>query len=209
MLVFWCQSEKNKELEGLTFAQLGEKKKKHPYDAAAELAAEEMGAVMTIEFGGTGQPERGWQDGSGEPEISWQAPGKLEQVRHPFSTIQSDAVLGKAHQSPAAWGTAPRVLGRYAREMGLITMEEAVKKLTFNPAGVLRVDDRGMIRKGNYADFTIFNPKTVIDTATWKEQKAPEGIEYVVVNGMVVLEKGVYHKDRLAGQIVRSNSYYG
>lgn len=208
ILILWCNSDKNKELEGLTLAQLGKRVGKHPFEAAAELAAEEMGAVMVALFGGTGQPDFGWQNGDGEAKISYQALGKLEEVKHPFSTIESDAAVGKGRHSPAAWGTAPRVLGRYARDMGLITMEEAVRKLTFNPAGVLKVTDRGMIAEGNYADITIFDPKTIIDTATWKQERAPEGIEYVIVNGTVVLERGTYHKDRLAGQTIRSNPYY-
>ena len=209
ILILCCNVEKNRKLEGLTLADLGRMRNKHPFDAAAELALEEEGGAMLVYFGGTGQPELGWQKGTGEAKTSWFAEGKIEEIKHPFSTIESDAILGKAKQHPAAWGTTARTIGRFAREMGLITMEEAVKKLTFNAAGVLKVDDAGEIRKGNYADITIFNPKTIIDTATWKESaKVSEGIEYVIINGTVVLEKGNYHKNRLAGRVIKSTSYY-
>lgn len=208
ILILWCNSKENKKLEGLTLAELGKKRRKHPYDATAELAAQEKGAVMLVYFGGTGQPELGWQKGTMEPKTSWFAEGKIDEIKHPFSSIESDAILGKEKQSPAAWGTTARTIGRFAREMGLITMEEAVKKITFNPAGVLKVNDSGMICEGNYGDITIFNQKTTIDKATWKEARAPEGIEYVIVNGTVVLERGEYHKKRLEGRIIKSTSYY-
>lgn len=200
--IIWCGSEKNKELEGLNLKQLGERKGKHPFDAAAELAVEEMGAVMCVYFGGSGTKEDEWvYGGKGFPV-------KLPQIKDPFSSIETDAILGKDKQVPVSWGMAPKVIGRFARDEGWITMEEAVKKMTFNPAHVLRVDDRGVIRRGARADITIFDPETIIDTATYEEAKPPVGIEYVIVNGTIVLEKGEYYRERLPGEIIKSTSYY-
>jgi N-acyl-D-amino-acid deacylase len=198
--IIWCKHRK--EFEGLTLKQLGEKMNKHPFDAAAELALEEKGAVMCVYFGGSGTKEEEWvYGGRGFPV-------KLPQIKDPFSSIETDAILGKERQVPVAWGMAPKVIGRFARDEGWITIEEAVKKMTFNPAHLLRVDDRGVIRRGAYADITIFNPKTIIDTATYEEAKPPIGIEYVIVNGTIILEKGKYYKDRLPGEIIKSTSYY-
>jgi N-acyl-D-amino-acid deacylase len=198
--IIWCKTRK--EFEGLTLRQLGEKMGKHPFDAAAELAVEEKGAVMCVYFGGSGTKEEEWVYGGRGPSV------KLPQVKDPFSSIETDAILGKERQVPVAWGMGPMVIGRMARDEGWITMEEAIKKITFNPAHVLRVDDRGVIHRGAYADIVIFDPKTIIDRATYEEAKPPVGIEYVIINGTIVVEKGEYYKDRRPGMIIRSTDYY-
>ena len=198
--IIWCKHRK--EFEGLNLKQLGEKMGKHPFDAAAELAVEEKGAVMCVYFGGSGTKEDEWvYGGKGFPV-------KLPQIKDPFSSVETDAILGKDRQVPIAWGMPAKVIGRFARDEGWITMEEAVKKMTFNPAHLLRVDDRGVIRRGAYADIVIFDPKTIIDTATYEEAKPPVGIEYVIVNGTIILEKGKYYKERRPGETIKSTSYY-
>ena len=95
---------------------------------------------------------------------------------------------------------APYVCGR-------IGHEEAVRRLTSGPARILGVHDRGVLRPGAYADITLFNPQTIIDVASYTEAKPSVGIEYVIVNGTVVLEKDKYHTDRLCGSIIRSTDY--
>jgi N-acyl-D-aspartate/D-glutamate deacylase len=129
-------------------------------------------------------------------------------MKHPYAAAETDAILGKPLQHPAAWGMTARVIGRYARDMKIFTIEEAVRKLTSLPAHRVNVQDRGIIREGTYADICVFNPETIIDTATYLDPlKPPIGIEYVLVNGKVVLEKGDYHKDVLAGKVLRGPGY--
>jgi N-acyl-D-aspartate/D-glutamate deacylase len=126
-------------------------------------------------------------------------------ARDPYGAFESDAILvggGKPH--PSGFGVQVRALGRYAREMGLITMEEAVRKITSFPALRLGIKDRGVIREGCYADITVFNPKTVNDRSTYEDPVQPaEGIEYVLVNGQVVVEKEKHKKKILAGRVLK------
>ena len=107
----------------------------------------------------------------------------------PGSMIGSDGIPGDRHPHPRLWGTFPRVLGKYSREMKLFPLEEAVYKMTGKSAEVFGLESRGTIDVGNYADLVIFNPETIIDKASYKSPKLhSEGIESVFVNGKVVWE---------------------
>jgi len=197
ILVIWTMSEKNKWAEGKDLAQLGKEKGKHPFDVAADLTIEENGQVMCIYFGG-----------SATEADDWNGEGIKKYVSHPYAVPETDAVIckiGRPGQHPAGWGLTGRVLGRYARDLKLFTMEEAVRKMTSLAAHRLNIQDRGVIREGAYADITVFNPETVIDRATYRAPKHEpcEGIEYVMVNGKLVLEKGKYHPEVLAGKVIR------
>jgi N-acyl-D-amino-acid deacylase len=124
-------------------------------------------------------------------------------LSHPLSVPVSDGMalapygpLGRP-TNPRSYGTFPRVLGRYAREWGVFSLEVAVQKLTSLPALRVGITDRGVLRPGLYADITIFDPKTVIDRETFKNSHAfPAGIEYVIVNGQLVVERGAQHDVR-------------
>ena len=103
------------------------------------------------------------------------------------------------------FGTFPRVLGVYVREKGLLRLEDAVRKMTSQNALKLGLQDRGLLRPGCYADVTVFDPERVIDRATYTEPfRYSEGIEYVVVNGQLVLDRGK-HTGARPGQALRRN----
>ena len=109
--------------------------------------------------------------------------------------------FGAVH--PRFFGTYPRVLGKYVREEQVLTLEEAIRKMTSFPAQRLGIKDRGLLREGAWADLVVFNPDTVIDKATFEKPFAlPEGIPYVIVNGKVVVEQGTIQKV-FPGQILR------
>jgi N-acyl-D-aspartate/D-glutamate deacylase len=116
----------------------------------------------------------------------------------PWCSIGSDGlayategVVKRGHPHPRSFGTFPRVLGVYVRERGLLRLEEAVRKMTSQNAVKLGLYDRGLLRPGNYADITLFDPEKVIDRATYtKPFQYSEGIVYVIVNGQVVLDQG-------------------
>ena len=113
---------------------------------------------------------------------------------------QMDAV-GLPH--PRAYGTFPRVIGHYGRDRGLFTVEEAVRKMTGWPAARLGLQDRGLLREGMRADITIFNPKTIIDRATYDAPLLPPtGIDTVIVNGVVAVRNGVSTGSR-SGVVLR------
>lgn len=106
---------------------------------------------------------------------------------------------------PRCFGAFPRVLGRYVREEKLMNWEEAIYKMTNGPAQKIGLKKRGLLKKGNFADITAFNPKTVIDRATFENPfQYPKGIEYVIVNGKIAIDKGKY-TGKMAGRVLRKS----
>lgn len=115
----------------------------------------------------------------------WVSIGSDSRANAPYGPLS----FGKPH--PRSYGTFPRVLGRYARDAGVITLEDAVRKMSGLSAGRLRLRERGLIREGWWADLVVFDPATVIDTATYDEpHRYPVGIEQVIVNGEQALVDG-------------------
>ncbi|HEV2782608.1 MAG TPA: D-aminoacylase [Actinophytocola sp.] len=112
-------------------------------------------------------------------------------MRHPVHTGGSDGLLVGERPHPRAWGTFPRYLGHYVRELGVLGLEECVSHLTGRAARRLRLTDRGLIREGYAADLVLFDPDTVADTATFDNPRQPAtGIPYVLVNGVPVIDDG-------------------
>lgn len=103
-------------------------------------------------------------------------------------TDESAASIAEGRPHPRKYGTFPRVLGKYVREENLLTLENAIRKMTSLPASKLRLNKKGIIEKGFDADIVIFDPKSIIDNATYKKPKYPEGIKYVIVNGKIVVD---------------------
>ncbi len=104
---------------------------------------------------------------------------------------QPEGLMGKRRPHPRAYGTFPRILGKYVREEKLLTIEEAIRKMTSLPAGRLGFNDRGLLKQGLAADVVIFDPNTVIDKATYADpHQFPTGINCVIVNGRVAVRNG-------------------
>ncbi|PPK70827.1 amidohydrolase family protein [Actinokineospora auranticolor] len=113
-------------------------------------------------------------------------------MRHPAHTGGSDGLLVGDRPHPRAWGTFPRYLGHYVRELGVLSVEECVAHLTGRAARRLRLTDRGLVRPGYAADLVLFDPTTISDTATYDQpRQAARGIPHVLVNGVPVLSDGV------------------
>jgi len=127
-------------------------------------------------------------------------------MRHPWTAIASDGSIsepGPTVPHPRNYGTFPRVLGRYVRELKVLTLPEAVRKMTSLPAARMGLVDRGRIAVGMMADLVVFNPRTVADRATFTQpHQYPVGIPHVVVNGKVEVEDGAMTSAR-AGRILR------
>ena len=125
-------------------------------------------------------------------------------LTQPWCSIGSDgsafAVEGPLHRGnphPRNFGTFPRVLGVYVRELGLLRLEDAVRKMTSMNASKLGIEDRGLLRPGAFADVVVFDPEHIIDKATYSDPfQYSEGVAYVVVNGKVVLEEGKHTGER-------------
>jgi N-acyl-D-amino-acid deacylase len=116
----------------------------------------------------------------------------------------TDGPFAKRRGHPRGFGSAPRLLGHYARDLGLFPVEEAVRKMTSLPARRMRLLDRGVLRPGMAADLVVFDPAKVLDRATFAEpSRYPDGIDMVVVNGKVVLEQGKLTADRPGRMLLR------
>ncbi|MER7014762.1 D-aminoacylase [Saccharopolyspora sp. NPDC000359] len=124
-------------------------------------------------------------------------------MRHRVHTAGSDGLLVGARPHPRAWGTFPRYLGHYVRELGVLGLEECVQHMTSRAADRLGLADRGRIRPGFAADLVLFDPGTVADTATFDEpRQQAAGIPHVLVNGVPVVEDG-HRTDALPGRALR------
>jgi N-acyl-D-amino-acid deacylase len=131
-------------------------------------------------------------------------------MQHPMTSIASDGPItvfdvGSPH--PRTYGTFTRVLGRYVRDRNILTLEEAIRKMTSLPAQVLSINKRGLLREGYYADITIFDPEIIIDKATFEDpHQYAVGINTVLVNGVIVVENGLHNGNR-PGRVLRGPGY--
>lgn len=129
-------------------------------------------------------------------------------VQAPFASIGTDAFtldrrITETPIHPRHFGTFPRVVGRFVRQNNLFSLEEAVRKCTGFPASIMGIPHRGLIETGYWADLVVFDPETFIDTATGKQPyNPPLGLEYVIINGKVALEKGK-HTPVFSGRVLR------
>jgi len=125
----------------------------------------------------------------------------------PDTMVGSDGLPHDAAPHPRLWGTFPRVLGHYARDVGLFSLETAVHKMTGLTARTFGLEDRGLIKQGMAADITLFNPETVGDSATFESPiRAAPGIDTVIVNGEVAWRHGRSTEAR-SGRVLRRLSY--
>ncbi len=113
-----------------------------------------------------------------------------------FGAVGGDGALGYRTVHPRAWGSFPRILGRYVRDERLLTLEAAVRKMTGVAADRFLLRDRGYLRPGSFADITVFDPATIADRATFTGARPAAGIRYVLVNGRFTLDDGRLTGDR-------------
>ncbi len=128
----------------------------------------------------------------------------IEALQAPFIYVASDALMNKGQGHPRGAGTFPRVLGKYVREQGNLTLLDALKKMTYLPAQRLGLNQKGQVKEGMDADLVIFDENRIIDRATFTEPaQAPRGIEYVIVKGNIGMKKGQMIHSRLGTLIKR------
>lgn len=174
---------KNQDVVSLNLEELGKLRGKNPYDATFDLLVEEDNAVGMVDFYGTEDHVKRF-------------------LQRPEMNACTDGLLaGKPH--PRVYGAFPRILGKYVREEKTLSLEDAVYKMTKKPATTFHIKGRGQLKAGNFADITIFNKDTVIDKGTFTDPvQYPEGIEYVMVNGVFEIKNGQY-QDVRAGKVLR------
>jgi len=185
------RTQQNKKHEGKSVQEISRLLGKEPVKTAIDLIIEEdlqVGAIFHEML---------------EDDV-------IKVMSHPLASIGSDGdaqapygVTGDSAVHPRAYGTFPRVIRRYVFERSVVSLEEAIMKMTSWPADRLRLRDRGVLAKGLAADVVVFDPAKIRDTATFeKSHSYPEGIRYVIVNGAVTVEDGEHTKER-AGLVLR------
>jgi N-acyl-D-amino-acid deacylase len=178
--------EANRDLEGKCIAEIAALRgNDDPADAACDLLVEENLAVGMINFG------------LSEPDV-------LEIMQSPTVSIITDGLLGGKKPHPRTYGTFPRVLGHYVRDQQVMSWEDAVRKMTSLPAQKLRLKAKGVLAEGFDADVVVFDPQTVAERSTYEDPRQhPAGIDWVIVNGAVVVAEGAHTGER-PGRTVRS-----
>ncbi|HEY5678192.1 MAG TPA: D-aminoacylase [Myxococcales bacterium] len=180
ILILSAVNPEVKKYAGKRLDEVAKEMGKPPAEALVDLVAMDKANVGVARFG---MSEDDVKLGLSQPWVSLDTDYGGMGIDGPF------AAEGSAH--PRAFGSAARMLGRYARDERLFTMEEAVRKMTSLPARRLGLQDRGVLRAGMKADLVVFDPSTVRDAASFEKPFAyPEGIPFVLVNGKLVLDGG-------------------
>ncbi|MBW7995469.1 MAG: D-aminoacylase [Candidatus Glassbacteria bacterium] len=190
MLVVSTKAEKNQDLIGRRMSEVIEMRGGEPTDVLFDLLLEEGGSVPTVYFL---MSEEDVRTAMVHPLVSFCSDGVA---------VRPEGPLGKGKPHPRWYGSFPRILGRYARDQKVLSLESAVHKMTWQNAEKLGITGRGLIKVGMAADLMLFDPESVLDRATFSDpHHYPEGIEYVLVNGTVVIDKGE-HTGALPGRII-------
>ncbi|MCE2404516.1 MAG: D-aminoacylase [Dehalococcoidia bacterium] len=174
----------NQRFIGRNIQEIAGMRGQDPVDAIFDLLLEERCAVAMVSFSMSEEDVR-------------------TVMVHSTMMVGTDGLYTPGNPHPRVYGTYPRILGRYVREEGLLSLEDAVRRMTSFPARKLGLASKGMLRPGADADVVVFDPDMVIDRATFEEARQyPEGIEYVLVNGRVSVEGGRFTGDT-AGRVLR------
>jgi N-acyl-D-amino-acid deacylase len=182
-------------LQGKTLAEVAKMRGKDPIDTLFDLLIEDHGYTSVAVFG------------MSEPDV-------LLALKQPWVAVCNDSQgtspegpLAKEHPHPRAYGTFPRILRKYVREEGQLTLPDAIRKFSALPAQRMRLTDRGVLKQGMWADIVVFDPATIKDLATFENpNQLSQGMDYVLVNGVPVIDGGKM-TGKLPGKVLRGPGY--
>lgn len=184
IIITSVETPENFALIGKTIEQIADSQGRTDYgNVALDLILHEKNAVGMIDF-----------------VMDEESVKKI--LAHPAGTVGSDALLG-GEPHPRAYGSFPRILGKYVRQEGVTSLEEMIRRMTSQPARIIGLQDRGIVREGLRADLVIFNPDSILDHATYDEPRQySEGILMVIVGGKMIIqgEQAFHHE---TGQVIR------
>jgi len=181
----------NQEYEGKTLQEIASLRAKDPVEVIIDLLVEAQGETPVVNFNML------------DEDVNTVMKHSAVMFGTDGYSLAPYGILGKGRPHPRSYGTYPRILGKYVREEKLLTIESAIRKMTSQPAQKLGLQDRGLIKEGMYADIVVLDPETIIDKATFvTPHQYPDGIQYVIVNGKIVVEKGK-HTGALPGKVLR------
>jgi len=183
------------QFQGKTLADVAKQWNKDPIDALFDLLIEDKAFTEVAVFG------------MSEPDVSLALQQPWVAVDNDSSGTSPEGILGKDQPHPRAYATFPRILRKYVREENKLTLEDAIRKFSSLAAQRMRLTDRGVLKEGMWADIVIFDPNTVRDLATFeKPNQLSEGMEYVLVNGALVIDGGKM-TGTLPGKVLRGAGY--
>ena len=182
-------------LQGKTLAEIAKLWNKEPMDALFDLLIADNAFPQVAVFG------------MSEPDVALALQQPWVSLDNDSSGASPEGILGRDHPHPRAYGTFPRILRKYVREEHKLTLEDAIRKFSALPAQRLRLEGRGLLRAGMWADVVIFDPATVRDLATFDNpNQLSEGMAYVLVNGAPVIDNGKM-TGALPGKVLRGPGY--
>jgi len=182
-------------LQGKTLADVARIWKKDPIDSLFDLLIEDEALTSVAAFG------------MSESDVALALEQPWISVDNDSAGTSPQGILGQEHPHPRAYGTFPRIIRKYVREEKKLTLDDAIRKFTALPAQRMRLTDRGVLKEGMWADIVIFDPLTIRDTATFESpNQLSEGMEYVLVNGVPVIEGGKM-TGALPGKILHGPGY--
>lgn len=168
-----------KKYDGKTVAQMAAAEKKHPLDALFDFVIADHGQTGALYFI------------ANEQDLQYGLKQRWTSIGLDANETSLDGPIFEAHNHPRAWGSMPRFIGHYSRDLHLVPLAEAIRKITSLPAEREHLQRRGLLKEGFFADVTVFDPKTIIDKATYQEpNQMSVGVDDVFVNGQLEFAKG-------------------
>jgi len=182
-------------LQGKTLAQIAKERGTDPIETLMDILVEDDAFTSNAVFG------------MSEEDVGLALAQPWTSVDNDSQGTAPDGILGKEHPHPRAYGTFPRILRKYVREEHKLTLEDAIRKFTALPAQRMRLADRGVLKRGMWADIVIFDPDSIRDAATFESpNQLAVGMSYVLVNGVPVIAEGKM-TNALPGKVVRGPGY--
>ncbi len=184
------QNPKLAPLQGKTIAEIAKLWNKDPIDTVFDILIEDEAFTEVAMFA------------MSEPDVTLALQQPWVSICNDSQGTSPEGRLGKEHPHPRAYGTFPRILRKYVREEHKLTLEDAIRKFTALPAGRMRIADRGVLKAGMWADLVVFDPESIRDLATFeKPNQLSEGMRFVLVNGVPVIEEGKM-TGKLPGRVI-------
>ena len=195
ILIGQVQNPKLLPLQGKTIAEVAKLWNKDPMDTIFDLLVQDDAFTS------------GAVSGMSEPDVVLALEQPWVSIDNDSSGVSPEGILGREHAHPRAYGTFPRILRKYVREEHKLALEDAIRKFSALPSQRLRLEGRGLLRIGMWADITIFDPATIRDLATFDNpNQLSQGMDYVLVNGVPVIDQGRMTGAR-PGKVLRGPGY--
>ena len=180
-----------RSLQGKRISEIAEQWGKDPIDAICDLLIQDHAATNVSVFG------------MSEPDVELALRQPWVSIDNDSSGTSPEGILGQEHPHPRAYGTFPRILSKFVREERLLALPEAIRKMSALPAQRMRISDRGVLKRGMWADIVVFDGATIHDVATFENpNQLSVGMKYVLVNGVPVVDGGQM-TNTLPGRVLR------